>query len=70
VTKATTARPASETPAQALGEVTLDAINAGLATGRIGFRQAAAALAQALAHSPDISCRAAATTAWRTPASA
>jgi len=36
VTTAATARPASETTAQALGEVTLDAINAGLATGRIG----------------------------------
>jgi polyhydroxyalkanoate synthase len=41
-----------------LGEAAASALNAGLATGRVGTRQAAAALGRALAGSPDVTARA------------
>lgn len=44
--------------AQAMGEAAAAALNAGLATGRIGTRQAAAALARALATSPGAAAQA------------
>jgi polyhydroxyalkanoate synthase len=44
--------------ARAVGEAALDAVNAGLATGRVGAVRAAAALADAFAHSPGILARA------------
>jgi polyhydroxyalkanoate synthase len=44
---------AAEEPESTLGEAALDAINAGLAVGRIGTVQAAAALAEALARTSD-----------------
>lgn len=54
------AQPAGETAAaRALGEAAASALNAGLATGRVGSRQATAALAKALAHSPAAASRAA-----------
>lgn len=43
--------------ASPLGEAALDAISAGLATGRIGAAQSAGALARALAHSPRLLSR-------------
>jgi polyhydroxyalkanoate synthase len=43
-----------------LGEAAASALNAGLATGRVGTRQAAAALGRALAGSPDVTARASA----------
>jgi polyhydroxyalkanoate synthase subunit PhaC len=48
------ARTLGESAAQALGEAAAGAVNAGLAVGRVGSRQAAAALAHAIAHSPDL----------------
>ncbi len=61
MTETTTAQAVTgTTTARAVGEAALDAINAGLATGRVGSFPAAAALANALAHSPGIVSRAAA----------
>jgi polyhydroxyalkanoate synthase len=50
---------APEAAVQAMGEAAAGVLNAGVATGRVGSRQAAAALASVLANSPGLASRAA-----------